>query len=800
MRKLGYAALFAVACVVQTTPPAGTRLFCGAEGACPPGLVCNRALNLCESPGASRALPLFAGTRLTPFRPAPGDVLEAWPVALRAADGGVTLTFRFLDADGGVLQEGVAPRWRLPSMPGTRVRAEITATLAGGTETKSHASCERTSRRPEPGFVADRPQRVAAPGPEEPLPRVALDPAQHRLVLVGDGLWEFDLERARTVAGVAAPARESSRWRTLAPSGTAPGLPLLALDGTGERVLAFVQASGGSGSHAALSLDRGCEAWRSLASLGAPLPRNTSLTSDPLRARVLAFGGDGENGASGALIVFSRRAGEDVRDEPAIAGTDRPAARTDHVAVLDDSEADSLLVMGGTSCPTRGCAGREALADVWALALGGSSLTWRAVEGGTGPAAPIIRAAAAFDGPRRRVLVWGGCADTGCGEYRAALWSLSRAPGASGWSAVETRGESPPAGPAVAFYDAFDDALVVVAQPARGSPRVFSLALGRTPPEWTDLDPHPGSRSAHGAAMNDDSFIIYGGFANGAANDPDVWRWDGARWAKSVASGSPEPRAFMGFGGQASGDVFMHGGDSADGSRLGDLWRLRFEGAEAVWTRLDLGGAAPARAGHRPAFLPAMVPGSNPVLRFFGGNGLEDPVLSDGWDLVSTSGTLSWAAHTGALPTARRLHATVYDPGSHRVVLIGGEDRDGNPLGDVWTSPPAGVVSWQREILSPSFPPRAWHAAASLGADRIVVYGGTGNSGSLLLLCHDAARTPRWRWSDITPRGITLCGGESPSVVYDAPRDAVLFYGGSSDEQCTSVVRFAPASTLVCPP
>src|SRR5258706_10017955 len=115
----------AVACTVNTTPPAGTELRCGAGGVCPPGTTCEADL-ICRAPAPLRPLQV-AGVRVLPLAPRPGDPLLAWPVALSPRDGSATVSVRWRDQGGTVLQEG--PELALSVGGGLPVGTEVTAEL-----------------------------------------------------------------------------------------------------------------------------------------------------------------------------------------------------------------------------------------------------------------------------------------------------------------------------------------------------------------------------------------------------------------------------------------------------------------------------------------------------------------------------------------------------------------------------------------------------------------------------------------------------------------------------------------------
>lgn len=839
-----FAAVVASACVVDTTPPAGALLLCGAGGSCPAGLTC-AADNTCRDPsnlgvdggdagqnpdagtpadaatggdassdaGSSGVSPTglwFSGVRLTPYKPTPSHTMEAWPVALSNPTGAsLTVSVRWLGFDGGLIREGASLTLDLGDAgqtAGSEVRAQIT--VSGGDASVTQTSCARIVAPPEATWWADRPPRATTQGANEPPPRTVLDMAAHRIVLIGSNTWEFDLERARTVTGVGtARPNESLRWRQLSPKVSWTDFPELAIDTDGQRLVSF------GGTLSSLPLDRGCEAWATLTPTGtAPATlTDSTITPDPTRGRILVFGGIGDGGATKNLAAFKTKPkGAEAWQALAIDGG--PSARGGHVSVLDTAR-DSLVVIGGVSC-SGSCGTRTQQTDAHRLQLS-DTVKWHAIttEGASPPA--VYRAAAAYDPPRRRVLIWGGCADTACTQYKSELWSLTASAdgGKDTWAQLSPGGTLPTAGPASAHYDAVTDAFIVVAVPSpntsqitSGAPTLYSLPLDAGSLAFEETDPRPSARNAHGAALIDAGgiagLVVYGGTEMTGLADNTVWLFDGVHWSRLGPSGTgPGQRAFMAFVSDRAGDIFLHGGENAASERQGDLWRLRLAGA-AAWSQLSAANAPTARAGHGPASLIALQSdvAAYPLLRTVGGVDIEGRLIDGGADLILDGGATTWVRHTGTVPSARNLHASVYDAQSGRVLVIGGQGPNAD-LTDLWTSSASSTSSWTNEPMSTPLPGLSWHAAASIGPGRVAVYAGAGRQGELLLLCYDMfAMSPvKWSYKVVTPANVALCGAELPTANYDAPTDTLILYGGGNDRNCTAVWRLAPASSLECP-
>jgi RHS repeat-associated protein len=109
------------------------------------------------------------------------------------------------------------------------------------------------------------------------------------------------------------------------------------------------------------------------------------------------------------------------------------APRRGH-AVAHDPAGSRLIVFGGTD-------GGSASADVHALHLGATPFWESLTVSGAGPA-PRLGASAVFDGPRSRLVVFGGQATDG--SRLGDTWVLSgMAAGSPSWAVIETEGLAP---------------------------------------------------------------------------------------------------------------------------------------------------------------------------------------------------------------------------------------------------------------------------------------------------------------------------------------------------------------------
>src|ERR1041385_3082399 len=137
-------------------------------------------------------------------------------------------------------------------------------------------------------------------------------------------------------------------------------------------------------------------AWVPATPLGTPPPARYwhTMTYDPVRQRMLVFGGTNAGGLLNDLWELSL-ANNLTWTHLSPAGTP-PPARYGHGAVYD-SVNDRLVIFGG------GGAGGTLLNDVWTLSL--SSLTWAAMTPAGTPPSGRRSASLVYDSAQQRLLL-----------------------------------------------------------------------------------------------------------------------------------------------------------------------------------------------------------------------------------------------------------------------------------------------------------------------------------------------------------------------------------------------------------
>ncbi len=246
------------------------------------------------------------------------------------------------------------------------------------------------------------------------------------------------------------------------------------------------------------------------------------------------------------------------------------------------------------------------------------------------------------------------------------------------------------------------------------------------------------------------------------------------------------------------GVIESYQGDPAYDGATSDVWSLDL-GNPTAWTKLAAAGAAPA-----PVVAPAVI--LDPVreqIVWVGGAGAS---MAQVWTL-SLSGTPQWTLHaaTGTPPAARAYAAVAYDPVRDQLVLCGGEDAAGSPLGDTWTLSLDPSFTWT--ALSPAGTPPAARSRAAFAydppRDRFVLIGGRSGSNYLAdVWSLELSGTPTW--SGVAPAGGPPDPRAAASLVYDPQDDRfVLFAGGRDyvwlDDLWTLDLSGAPAWAALAP-
>lgn len=678
-----------------------------------------------------------------------------------------------------------------------------------------------------PGFEA---WSQLTPGGLAPSARfghaAALDAAGDRMIVVGGRAGTTDLIDIHQLS-----LSGSGTWSELSPGGALPPVRYFMTHGWDSANRALILQSGYRGS----SVER--DAWH-LDLAGAPLwtqlePDSSAGTGrvvggaafDAARDEMLFYGGIGTAGlTSPAISVF------DVSSVQwqAPAGGDAISSEGRWGAVMAWDEAnDRVILWGGKDHSTY-------FGDVWTLDRSTPAGDWAKLTTSTPAPSARVYAAWAMDNGANRLFVHGG--GTPAGPTADDLWSLDLSSGA--WTQLST-GSGPSARDQHSMvYDSLRNRVIVFGGRAGIlSDEVWAFDLGLS--SWTQLLPASGpiARHGHGAvydSVNDRMVVFAGRHPTGLRND--AWALDLTpgleAWTDISATAGAVPTGRLSFGYATSADgsrVWLHGGDASPPSS--ELWQLDLSGTEASWTLHAPAGSAPlARFVNSACVTPAGT--------LYSGFGfLDNKGAADLWSVDTLNVAAGWSQQGGAAPDALVSAAGALDPAGRRLIAFGGlggsvhqtglwqldlngpvaewsplvatgpgpsARRSASMVYDGSASPPrmlmfggrtafshASIVDelwalvldpgnehWVQLAAGGAAPPaRTNHSAVVDGANRMIVYGGISQSGTTLgdLYALDLGSL---NWSQLTPSGTAPLPRYSAAMVYDAPRDRIVFHGG----------------------
>jgi hypothetical protein len=617
------------------------------------------------------------------------------------------------------------------------------------------------------------------PSPTQRLNHAAVyDPVRERMLVIGGRDWWAGLRYDDVWA---LSLGDAPAWAAIEAEGGSPGERhghTAIYDPVRDRVVVF----GGWGPEGRLddlwelSL-AGTPAWTRLAPQGSlPAARHGhAAIYDPVRDRMVVFGGAGSQGALDDVWELSL-AGTPTWTQLAPGGTP-PAARSRHVAIHDPAR-DRMVIFGGSD------------AEAWELSLTGTPLWTRLEPQGT-PPATYYAAAAVHDPVADRLVVFGG-AEGGTASRRVWALTLGAWPA---WSEIAPGGAAPPErSHQAAIYDPQRDRMLVFAGENLdfiALRDVWSLSLDGTAAwtQWLPAGASPGERDDHAAIWDPvrGRMLVHGGRSEGYGGvDGGVWALapDGdSGWSGLETAGTPPgPRA----GHAAIYDpvrdrLVMFGGHHEATGLLGDVWTLSL-GDSPAWTQLAPAGTSPApRRGHEAVYDPV-----RDRMIVLGGSDGTSFDLGDVWEL-SLDGTPTWTplAPAGTPPGPRHDGTAIYDPVRDRIVVFGGVAGPGEPpsspaLDDVWALSLAGTPTWTQLTPAGDPPGGRWAHSAIYDPvrDRMVIFGGGETWDDVWAL--SLGGSPKW--TALLPEGGAPRWRGRHTAIYDRAGDRmVAFAGGDLD-------------------
>lgn len=467
-------------------------------------------------------------------------------------------------------------------------------------------------------------------------------------------------------------------------------------------------------------------------------------------------------------------------------------------SIAYDVQSDRTILFGGADLRVTN--------ETWAYDF--ASNTWTNMSPRVGPS-PRWLAAMAYDALSDRVLMCGGLSDNGPSydgwayDFDGNVWATL------GGASCGVNGHA-------MTYDSLRGRVIMF----YGGPGLSAsdlLAYDSVAAAWTLLNrtAMPTGRSQASVAYDSarDQLVIFGG-AKGPELD-DTWtydfstdRWHIVSWGTpewslhGLAYDEPSARTIL-VAGLGCGDRTWAYDSEADrwtnmkpdrgygtlsGRRPvgydatldrilcldGKTWTYDFE--TNTWT--DLNVSPPASLGQSGQGGHAMAYDleSNRMILFGGTAAYSDVPLAETWSFSQDA----WTRLTPvSSPPARSFHAIAYDTESDRIVIFGGRGNSSTTLGDTW-SYDYNTNRWTG-MRPPFAPPPRFDAAATYDKrlDRIVLFGGTNVSGQ--------ASNDTWAYDLNANTWAKLASPNDPtlrryghSMACDSRADRIILFGGIS--------------------
>jgi hypothetical protein len=359
---------------------------------------------------------------------------------------------------------------------------------------------------------------------------------------------------------------------------------------------------------------------------------------------------------------------------------------------------------------------------------------------------------------------------------------------------------------------------------------VSGPAFGQSP-TWTQLSPTggpPPGRIGHTAVMDSlNNMIVFGGYENAVGAPPlfnAVWVLSDAdgsgqasNWTQLMPQGvAPAKRAVhSAVYGHVSNSMIVFGGNLSVGNCFidaNDLWVLANAngvGGTPTWTQINPAGVPPSiRDGHSAVYDEA----NNRMIVFGGELGCSSS-NAEIWVLTNANGvggTPAWiqlSPAAGANPGPHVGHSAVYDPGSNRMIIFGG-DSNTNALNDVWVLTNAnglgGTPAWTQLTPSAPLPPvgSSFSAIYDSVANTMVIFGGAINpsvTNDVWVLANANGLGGAPAWTKLQPTGGPPIPRASHSAVFNLATHRMTVFGGNDSAAMglsdTWVLNLTPVTT-----
>ncbi len=479
---------------------------------------------------------------------------------------------------------------------------------------------------------------------------VAYDELRRRIVLWGGSdptgaqldVWEYD----------------GTNWNPVsAPGPTGRNDPTLAWDGVRGKIILFGgRTIGATPTPIAEMFDWDGSAWTRLTPATVPAARSQhSMTWDPLRRRVVMFGGG--VGVPGTVLDDTWE--WDGTNWVRVAPTTTPPGRCGHGATFHAGRGRVVITCGETS--------NDLLGDTWEW----NGTNWSVA---TASESPALRSdhAMAYDNARGNSVLFGGRDHLGQSLGDTWIWDISR------WTQV-----TPAAAPSSRLdhfmvSDLANSNVVLFGGLASGVAQNDTWLWNGT--TWSPTSPasRPTARYGHSMAydVGRGRVVLFGGSLPTAALLNDTWEWDGSNWQQVSTPSMPLGRTdhAMTYD-SARSLVLLYGGRTSPSLYNQEIWS--YDGT--TWFNLTpTTGVQPGLRGN-VGFV--FDPRQNKSF-VYGGQVSAASFVATVHDWNGSSWT---APFVGIPPAARGGHSMIWDGAARRTLIFGGESSGSLRRADTWT-------------------------------------------------------------------------------------------------------------------
>jgi hypothetical protein len=307
--------------------------------------------------------------------------------------------------------------------------------------------------------------------------------------------------------------------------------------------------------------------------------------------------------------------------------------------------------------------------------------------------------------------------------------------------------------------------------PTPASTAGVTPAPATSPLRWEMVSPGgllPSPRRDHSLVSDGRTLYLFGG-RNGGENYADLWKFDppSGTWTELSGAGPPPGR----FGHNAAyveerSEMLVFGGQAGSGF-FADTWSYSIGSGD--WAERTPAASPSPRYGAASAY--------DPSAGFIISHGFTNQGrFNDTWSFDPATGEWRDIYAAGDRPLARCLVRAVWDPGSDRLFMFGGQSNEFPFLGDLWTFD---GTSWGELPMGVGPVARNFYSMSHIGDGRMLLFGGNAEEGrqnDLWLL--DASTG---LWSVVSVEGDAPSPREGHDSAWLAAEGALYVFGGQGE-------------------